>query len=681
MLPIVLQSLVRFCEWRSMIEDGGKPTKKPDQSTLQERQCRLWEQVEQVPRTPTSGIGIVTTGGIPVPGGFALCLDLDACRDPTTGDVAPWAREVFDKSGRSYTVISPSGTGLHVWIAVNRIPIDLRAMARVSYEAMPNTGGKTPNLQVIGLGPAGYVTLSLQPIDGTMDQIKMVDSAFLRWLVDTFELSAATGALAKLTMPAGSGPEPTLDEIEKAVHASADGTALIYGLWKQVVGEGKSASDAYFRLVQIALRAARGHGAATVQFLLQRTAWGRGQIDDSKDPGKYARAAWVWRDVARAAGKTNAAVQPSDVFEPIIVDEEPRTEVSGRDEIKLVSGYDLEQEGAGTTYLWEQLLPEGALAVWFGKPKCGKSYLALGLGLAIADGQPFLGRRTRAPGREKEPRLVVYVAGEGTGGIRDRMRAVLGVDRMRDPADPIHKTFVILRGMPQLTNTDARRKVVMAILALGVPPAFVIVDTVARAFGSAGLSENKTEEMSLMVQALDDLKRCLGRAAVLGNHHAGKSGESRGSTALEGAADVFCRIERVRKNVSRFEVQAMREGEPPEPIEVTFAAVEVAKDEFDRPVAPWRVQAHAEAVHEHPGEAEALEEMAAAQTDVERIVALLHKHGPMSVGDLMAEMAISRNTLKRRLDEAVVSGLVGRIGVGRATTYRDMAHGLEHLLS
>ena len=42
-------------------------------------------------------------------------IDLDACRDPRTGWVSPWAAEILRKLN-SYTELSLSGTGFHVWI-------------------------------------------------------------------------------------------------------------------------------------------------------------------------------------------------------------------------------------------------------------------------------------------------------------------------------------------------------------------------------------------------------------------------------------------------------------------------------------------------------------------------------------------------------------------------------------
>ncbi len=56
------------------------------------------------------GIGFVLCSGDPFTG-----IDLDGCRDPESGESAPWAEEIvrcFD----SYTELSPSGSGVHVLV-------------------------------------------------------------------------------------------------------------------------------------------------------------------------------------------------------------------------------------------------------------------------------------------------------------------------------------------------------------------------------------------------------------------------------------------------------------------------------------------------------------------------------------------------------------------------------------
>jgi len=71
-------------------------------------------------KIPCNGIGYVFHEDGPLVG-----VDLDKCRDPRTGDIEDWAREVVDRLD-SYTEISPSGTGLHIYVRSDRPLSDLK---------------------------------------------------------------------------------------------------------------------------------------------------------------------------------------------------------------------------------------------------------------------------------------------------------------------------------------------------------------------------------------------------------------------------------------------------------------------------------------------------------------------------------------------------------------------------
>lgn len=47
-----------------------------------------------------------------------ICIDLDHCVNPETGDIDQWAMEILDivqEAGGTYSESSPSGTGIHLW--------------------------------------------------------------------------------------------------------------------------------------------------------------------------------------------------------------------------------------------------------------------------------------------------------------------------------------------------------------------------------------------------------------------------------------------------------------------------------------------------------------------------------------------------------------------------------------
>lgn len=57
-----------------------------------------------------AGVGFVVTRDDPFTG-----VDLDHCLDPQTGALAPWAAAIVAALD-SYTEVTPSGTGLRVWV-------------------------------------------------------------------------------------------------------------------------------------------------------------------------------------------------------------------------------------------------------------------------------------------------------------------------------------------------------------------------------------------------------------------------------------------------------------------------------------------------------------------------------------------------------------------------------------
>ena len=112
-IPEELKCLSRWVGWK-VAERDGKPTKLPvnpktlalASATDEDTWSGFDEAVSAARQARLKGIG------------FVLCapytgIDLDRCRDTETGDIEPWAQEIVD-SIRSYTEISPSGTGLHL---------------------------------------------------------------------------------------------------------------------------------------------------------------------------------------------------------------------------------------------------------------------------------------------------------------------------------------------------------------------------------------------------------------------------------------------------------------------------------------------------------------------------------------------------------------------------------------
>jgi primase-polymerase (primpol)-like protein len=109
------------------VEARGKYTKKPiaprnggDGSSTNRATWATFDQATAaVQRLRLDGVGFALSEQDPF-----TAVDLDGCRDPETGEIEPWARDVVQRFG-SYTEVSPSGTGLHI-IVVGTIPVSGR---------------------------------------------------------------------------------------------------------------------------------------------------------------------------------------------------------------------------------------------------------------------------------------------------------------------------------------------------------------------------------------------------------------------------------------------------------------------------------------------------------------------------------------------------------------------------
>lgn len=67
--------------------------------------------------------------GLMLLGGAYSVIDLDKCRDPVTGDVQEWARAICAEVA-SYTEVSPSKTGLHIFV-IGKLPPGRRRIGQL----------------------------------------------------------------------------------------------------------------------------------------------------------------------------------------------------------------------------------------------------------------------------------------------------------------------------------------------------------------------------------------------------------------------------------------------------------------------------------------------------------------------------------------------------------------------
>lgn len=229
------------------------------------------------------------------------------------------------------------------------------------------------------------------------------------------------------------------------------------------------------------------------------------------------------REVAKAIEGARQKWYTPDV-DPIIgpEDRSPRAEILSLTDLDALPP---------PVWLVHGLVPEQSLVVPYGPPKSGKTFVILSMGLHIAAGLPWFGHPIKQG-------AVVYIAGEGVGGLSLRLKAM----RVRYKIASDIPFWVVPRAVN--FRTPAGINTLEALIRLTIketPVRLLVVDTLARAM--PGADENSAQEVGAVIAAADYLKDSLGCTVAL-VHHEGKDGDrgARGTSALRGAWDAAYQI-------------------------------------------------------------------------------------------------------------------------------------------
>lgn len=164
-----------------------------------------------------------------------------------------------------------------------------------------------------------------------------------------------------------------------------------------------------------------------------------------------------------------------------------------------------------------------SLAVLYGRPKAGKSFVALDVALCVATGSFWHGREVR-----RGP--VVYVVAEGLRGVGPRVKAWRHLNRHHAAIDDVH-------WIPRAVNLlHPEWPPALAEVCAELQPVLVVIDTLNRSM--AGGDENSSKDMGAFIAGVDLVKRETG-ACVFVVHHSGKDAAAgaRGHSSLLGALD------------------------------------------------------------------------------------------------------------------------------------------------
>lgn len=218
------------------------------------------------------------------------------------------------------------------------------------------------------------------------------------------------------------------------------------------------------------------------------------------------------------------------------------------------------------------MLPIRGLAVVWGPPKCGKSFLAFDMLMHVALGWTYQDHRV-------EPGTIVYCALEGQQGFEARKvafeQAHLETFEGEVPFYLMPATVALVADAADLIAA------IQAQLPDGKPPAVVCLDTLNRSFTG---SESDDRDMTAYVRAADMIRDAFGCLVVI-VHHCGLEGtRPRGHSALAGAVDAQLAVKKVGDGFLTCTVELMKDGPDGETITCRLERVEVGVDDAGEPI-------------------------------------------------------------------------------------------------
>lgn len=172
-------------------------------------------------------------------------------------------------------------------------------------------------------------------------------------------------------------------------------------------------------------------------------------------------------------------------------------------------------------WLVDGILPAG-LSLIFGAPKTGKSYVALSVAWAVANGLSWFSRGCGGG----EPAPVLYLAGEGVADLRLRVESLI-------EATDHHPGGNLRWWTRPLSLSRDRDGAKLRLEVERIRPRLVVVDTWRRFSGL--VDENDAGSAAAAVGVLEDLTTQ--GVSVLVVHHTNAEGGIRGSTVLPGAVE------------------------------------------------------------------------------------------------------------------------------------------------
>jgi hypothetical protein len=248
-----------------------------------------------------------------------------------------------------------------------------------------------------------------------------------------------------------------------------------------------------------------------------------------------------------------------------------------------------EQSQSTKTYQWliKHVIPLGESVLMIGRSGCGKSFTAFDMGMHVARGIEYRGRKVKRMG-------VILLCYEGGVGVSLRMQAYAQANDIKPGAIP----FAALTRPPNVYASEENIEALAAEIievtkSWTVPLGVIIVDTHNAA--TRGSSEIKSEDVSLILNRYESLRAKTGAGLwIIG--HTNTEGRHRGNEQIANGIETTLRVELVeQKGVGllrdddgrvrhRVVVEKQREGQDKIDWEFVLPQIILGTDEDGDPI-------------------------------------------------------------------------------------------------
>lgn len=453
-----------------------------------------------------------------------MCIDLDNCL--TDGKLSAFAKSILDQLPSTRVEISPSGTGVHIWLRGK----------------LPGSGINTEAIEIYD--DLRFMTLTGNILPGCPQTIAQAHQSTIDKLYWTYK---------------------------KQRKETQDGNVFQFPLYKSA-----QVSDLIDRFLAKSNKCIeawdhRGHpGRSQSEWdqAIANMAWAREFTEEECANLIIANREHHGADVSKAHRQDyiTQTIQLAKDCTPQRNDADPSVyDVTTAEQILL--------DPKPIKWLISRIFMAEGINWMFGPPSTFKSFLAINIGLSVALGRSWCGNHV-------EQRKVLYIAAEGQQGIGQRLEAAY--KQFDISAEEASQYFNFILSAVPINDIAAFQKLKRTLKSSDLDGSLIILDT--KQMNMLG-SDSDAKDVNLFINSMRELQAQHKTTFLIVDHTSYADPEKmRGVSQQTGAAESSYKLEASEdRRLIKFEVhKSPKDGKPAEPI--VFEVIETPVSEAWRSI-------------------------------------------------------------------------------------------------